>query len=82
MVGVKYVVGIYVPDFPYRVAHDFFVVEHGFRSYFTRDYNTVALDERFAGDAAELILFEACVENAVGNIIGNFVGVTFAHRLR
>ncbi len=38
--------------------------------------------EGFAGDAAEGIVGQAGVEDGVGNLVGNFVGVTFSHGFR
>ena len=62
---MEHVVGIDVAYLPHGVAHDFLVIEDGLSRDFARDYDAVALYERLAGDAAELVLFEAGVENAV-----------------
>jgi hypothetical protein len=38
------------------------------------------LAKRLAGDAAQWILLEACVEHRIGNRVADLVGVPFAHR--
>ena len=65
VVGVENVVRIDVAYLAHGVAHDFLVVEDGLRRDFARDYDAVALYESLAGDAAEFVLLEAGVENAV-----------------
>ena len=39
-------------------------------------------DERLAGDAADGILREDGVENRIGDLVGDLVGMPFGHRLR
>src|SRR5262249_59530944 len=38
-------------------------------------------DQRFAGDAADRVLGEDRVENGIGNLIGDFVRMSFGDRL-
>jgi hypothetical protein len=74
-------VGVGVADFLDRLAHDLLVIQLGVGRDLAGEHDVVALDERFAGDAAELVLLEAGVENGVGNVIAHLVRVAFGYRL-
>ena len=80
-IGVENIVVVDVSYFPYRFADYFLVIEIRLCGDFSGYYNAIAFNKRFARNAAELVLLKACVENAVGNIVGYFVGVSFANRL-
>jgi hypothetical protein len=94
-VGVEDVVVVGVTNVADGVADDLFDVESlvdglGLTGLFvlelrdgdfTTDHDDVGLNERFAGDAAGLIISQASIEDAVGDEIGDFVWVTFANGL-
>jgi hypothetical protein len=48
---------------------------------FTRHDHHARLDQRFAGDAAVGILGEQRVDDGVGDLVADLVGVTLVHRL-
>ena len=70
-----------VADLLDRLPHDLVVVELGVGRDLAGEHDVVALDERFAGDAALRVLLEAGVENRVGDVIAHLVGVAFGNRL-
>jgi len=77
---VEHVVVVDVADVADRVANDQLVVDFGGSGDLARHYHLIGLNQRFASDTAVLVLREAGVEYAVGNKVGDFVGVTFTHR--
>src|SRR5579862_4851894 len=63
------------------LTDDFLKVDVAIGRDFSRDDREARGDERFAGDARDRILRDDGVENAVGNLVGDLVGMTFSHRL-
>ena len=70
-----------VADLLDRLADDLVVVELGVGRDLAGEDHVVALDQRLARDAALRVLLEAGVEDRVGDVIADLVGVTFGHRL-
>ena len=81
-VGMKHVVVVYITDFPDRLAGDADEVELGLRGDFAADDDDIGLHVSLARDAAELVLGEASIQHGVGNGVGDFVRMAFAHGLR
>ena len=71
-----------VADLVDRRADDLLEVDVGARRDFAGDDSEAGRDERLAGDAADGILGEDGVENRIGNLIGDLVGVSFGDRFR
>ena len=82
LVRVEHVVVVDVADLADALARDLDEVELGLGRDLAADDHDVRLDVGFAGDAAELVLREAGVEDGVGNRVGDFVGMTFADGFR
>ena len=80
-VRVENVVIVDVADVPDGRANDLLEIEFGVGRDFTGEHNHVALDQRFAGHAAFLVLGQTRVEHGIGNGVANLVGVAFADRL-
>ena len=49
---------------------------------FSGDHGQAGGDQRFAGHAALGVLRDHCVEDRVGNLVGDLVRVSFGHRFR
>ncbi len=81
LVGVKHVVVVDVADLADRVARDLHEVELGLGRDLAADDHDVRLDVGFTGDAAELVLRQARIEDGVGNRVGDFVGMAFTDGL-
>ena len=81
-VGMEHVVVVDVADLADAVARDLDEIELGLGGDLAADDHHVRLHVGFAGDAAELVLCEARIEDRVGNRVGDFVGVTFADGFR
>ena len=82
LVGVEHVIVVDVADLADGVARDLDEVELGLGRDLAADDHDVRLDVGFAGDAAVLVLREACVEHGVGDRVGDFVRMTLADRFR
>ena len=57
-------------------------IDVGARTHFARDDNQTGGTERFAGYFGVGVVTKEFVENGIGNLIRNFVGVSFGHGLR
>src|SRR5688500_6902163 len=79
---MKHIVVVDVADLANRFASNVFDIEIGLGGDFAADDHDVRLDVGFTGDAAELVLREARVEDRVRNRVGDFIGVTFADGFR
>jgi hypothetical protein len=78
-VGVKHVVVVHVADVANGSADDRFVVQLRLRGDLAGDDHHVGLHHGFAGDAAEAILRQAGIEDAVGDQVSDLIGVTLAN---
>ena len=78
-VGVVAVFRARVADVPDDVAHDVLIVDGAGRRDFAGDDGQAGRDQRLARDARHRVLREDRVENAVGNLIGDLVGMTFGN---
>ena len=79
--GVEAELAARVPDLGDGLADDVLVVDYGGGRDFAGDEHEAGRDERFARDAAHRILREDRVENGVGHLVGDLVGMPFGHRL-
>ena len=70
--------GFGVADVVDDVADDFLHVDRGFGRDFAGDDGEAGGDHRFAGDAARGVLGEQGVEHAVGDLVGQLIGVAHA----
>src|SRR5439155_27319272 len=70
-----------VADLVDRAADDFLKVDVRARRDLAGDHREAGGDQRFAGDAADRVLGEDGVENGIGDLIGDFVRVSFGDRL-
>ena len=81
-IRVEHVIVVDVADLADALARDLREVELGLRGDLAADDHDVRLDVGLAGDAAELVLLEAGIEDRVGNRVGDLVGMPLADRLR
>src|SRR5271157_523819 len=81
-VGVEAVEGVVVTDGGDGAADDTLEIDVGLGGDFTGDDDQAGGGQSFAGDAAEGVVGEAGVENGVRNLVGDFIGMAFGHRLR
>ena len=81
LVGVEHVVVIHIADFANGLAGQLHVVELGLGGDLTADHGDVGLHVGFTGDAAELVLRKAGVQNGVGDRVGDLVGMALADGL-
>ena len=81
LVGVKHVIVVHIADFADGLAGQLHVVELGLGGDLTADHGDVGLHVGFTGDAAELVLRKAGVQNGVGDRVGDLVGMTLADGL-
>jgi hypothetical protein len=79
---MEHIVVVDVADLADGLARDALDVEPGLGGDFAADDDDVRLDVGFTGDAAELVLLEAGVEDRVRNRVGDLIRVAFADRLR
>lgn len=73
--------GVIVADVLDGVADDLLVVELGLGGDLAKDHDHTGLGGRLASDLGEGVLSQAGIENGVGNLIGDLVGVALANRL-
>ena len=74
-VAVEAVRGVVVADPAHRLARDFLDVDVGVGRDLPRDDDQPGVDERLAGDAAVRVVGQDGVEHAVGDLVGDLVGV-------
>ena len=80
--GVELKLRAVVADFRDNAARDIHQVDVGRRFHLAGNNDLPGGDERLAGNAARRIIGQKLVENSVADLVGNFVGVSFRHRLR
>ena len=72
--------GVGVADFLDRLPDDLLEIELGVGRDLASEDHMVALDQRLARHAAPGVLLETRVEDRVGDVIADLVGVTFGDR--
>src|SRR5208282_2491906 len=78
-VAVEAVEGVVVSDGLDGAADYVLEIDVGFGGYFSGDDDQSGGGEGFAGDAAGGVFGEAGVEDGVGNLVGDFIGMAFGH---
>ena len=78
-IGVEHIVAIDVTDVANRGPNDRFIIKLGLGRDLTSQDDHVRFDHRLASHAAGAILRQASVEDAIGNKVSHFVGMTFAY---
>ena len=79
-VGVEAVLGPVVADLTDRAAHQPRDVHVGRRRHLTRDDHQAGGDQRLAGDPPTRVVGEHRIENGVGDLVGNLVGMPLGNR--
>ena len=79
---MEHVIVVHVADLADGLARDLREVELGLGGDFAADDHDVGLRVGLAGDAAELVLREAGVEDGVGDRVADLVGMALAHGFR
>ena len=80
--GVEAVLRAGVADIADGRARDFLKVDDRVGRNFAGQHDEAGRDQGFTGDAAFRILRQNGVEDRVGNLIGNLVGMSFGYGLR
>ena len=80
LVRMKDIIVVDVANVTDRVADDLFVIELRTRGDFASQKHAITFDQSLASHAALWVLFQAGVQNAVGNVVGDFIGMALAHR--
>jgi len=78
---IQAVFGIVVADLPYHRTGDFLDVHIGSGAYLSTDQDKAGSGVTFAGNAGMSVLFQAGVENGVGDLVADFIRMSFGHRL-
>ena len=78
-IAVQPVIGIRVADIPRHIAGNFLKIHRAFRNQLAANQHQPRGRKRFARNMAFGILRKARVQNGIGNLITQFVGVTFAY---
>jgi hypothetical protein len=73
---------IRIADSDDSAADDFLEIDPGRGRYLASDDCHPRLDESLAGNARLRVFGEDCVENGVGNLVGNFVRMSLGNRFR
>ena len=81
-VAVELVLALGVADAPDHAARHALHVDIGVRAHFAGHDHESRGAERFAGDLRVGVAAQEFVEDCVGNLIRNLIGVPFGHRLR
>ncbi len=81
-VGVESVEGVVVADGGDHAADQRLEIDIGLGGDFAGDDDQTGGGESFAGDTAAGIVSQTGVEDGVRNLVGDFIGVAFGHRLR
>ena len=81
-VAVEAVESVVVADGLHGAADYVLKIDVGFGGDFSGDDDEASRGKGLAGDAAERIFGEASIENGVGNLIGDFIGMAFSYRFR
>src|SRR5262249_31936435 len=81
-VGVKTIQRIVVSDGSYHSANQGLEIDICFGGDFTGDDNQSGSGQRLAGHTAVSIFLQTGIEDGVGNLVGNFVRMSFGYRLR
>jgi hypothetical protein len=74
--------GIRIADIDDRAADDFLEIDPRRRRYLASDDCHPRLDQCLAGNARLRVFGEDCVENGIGNLVGNFVGMPLGNGFR
>jgi len=80
-VGVKTVFGVVIADLANRFASDFVVIDVRAGGNLARDDDQTGGDQRFASYAPPGILAHDFIENGVGDLVSDLVGMTFSNGL-
>ena len=76
-VGVEAVEGVVVADGGDDAAHQALEIDVGLGGDFAGDDHQAGGGQGFGGDAAVGVLLQAGVQNGVGDLVGNLVGMAF-----
>src|SRR5690606_18944676 len=76
---VNAIVGVIVANSLDGVARDLNVIHVGGGGDFTRQHEQPGVAQRFGRHAGIWVLSEDGVENGVGNLVSDLVGMTFGH---
>src|ERR1700691_4706006 len=76
-IGVETVNGVVIADRLDYSTDQVLEVDVGFGGDFAGDYDQAGAGQGLAGDAAAGIFTQACVQNGIGNLVGDFVGMGF-----
>ena len=79
-VAVEAVEGIVISDRLDGAANHLLEIDVSFGRNFPGDDDQAGGGERFTGDAAGGIFYQAGVENGIGNLVGDLIGMAFGHR--
>ncbi|KAL4273017.1 hypothetical protein GQ457_13G023280 [Hibiscus cannabinus] len=82
VVGIETDISGCETDVPAGVPDDLLVIHIGFCSDFTKDHHHVGLGAGLASDLAVGILRQAGVEDRIGDLIAELVGMSLVNRLR
>jgi hypothetical protein len=77
--GVEAILAARISDFGDCLPDYVLVVDNRAGGNLARHHRKAGRDERFARDAALGVLGENRIQNGIGNLIGDLVGVTFGH---
>jgi hypothetical protein len=78
---VKALLGVIVANVLDGVADNLLVVELGLGGDLTKDHDHASLGGGLASDLGQGVLSQAGVEDGIGDLVGNLVGVTLTDRL-
>ena len=80
-VCVKNAIAVYVADVANGGAHALLEIKLRIACYLPRDNDEVSFRKSLAGYAAQGVLFETGIKNAIADGVANFVGMTFGDGL-
>ena len=81
-IGIEAVLRARVADFAYRFTDDFRDINVAFRRNLTDNMDLSRRHERLAGDTAVRVFCKDRIEDAVRNLVGHFVRMTFCDGFR
>ena len=81
-VGVEAIDRVVISDGGDHAAHQRLKIDVGASTDFSRNHHQTGCGQRFAGDPAMRVLIQTGVQNRVGDLVGNLVGMSFCYRFR
>ena len=81
VVGVKAIFGPVIADIADRIPDQLWNIDIGISGDLAGDYGHAGRDQRLAGNPPHRVLGHDCIQDRIGDLVGDLIRVAFGHRL-